>query len=162
MKGIKGNKFIDNGEWYIGYAANGKTFKFDKENIDLINKYTWTVDSDGYVRTRSKGYHLFMHRLIMGMNIKEIDHKNLDKSDNRKENLRECTRSQNQMNRGLSSNNTSGAKGVSWRKDLNKWAASIRIEGKLITLGKYIILQDAINARMKAEQKYCGEFGRAI
>ena len=54
--------------------------------------------------------------------------------------------------------NTSGHKGVSWDKSRNKWYAYITVNYKLINLGRFSILEDAIEARKKAEIKYFGEY----
>ena len=53
-----------------------------------------------------------------------------------------------------SSNNTSGQKGVFWNKVTKRWQSGITIKGKRIYLGCYVDKQDAINARLEAEEKY--------
>ena len=87
-----------------------------------------------------------------------IDHINGSKGDNRIENLRQATRSQNLANQKINSVNTSGLKGVSWRKDRNKWHTQIRVSGKLKHLGYYIDKHEAHVAYCKAADKYHGEF----
>ena len=72
--------------------------------------------------------------------------------------MRITTASQSMMNRGLSSNNTSGVTGVSWSKTMNKWRARINVNGKEINLGYFNKFEDAVKARKKAEEKYFGEF----
>lgn len=86
------------------------------------------------------------------------DHKNANKHDNRKENLRDATHSQNNMNRGVQSNSTSGITGVRWDKRQQKWTAKIKINKRTISLGSYVLKEDAIKARKEAEEKYFGEF----
>jgi hypothetical protein len=66
-----------------------------------------------------------------------MDHKNLNRADDRWSNLREATASQNQANILKKSSNTSGAKGVCWRKDSRKWQAQICINGKRRYLGSF-------------------------
>jgi hypothetical protein len=61
---------------------------------------------------------------------KEIDHINGDRSDNRIDNLRAVTRSENQCNRGVLANNTSGYPGVSWHKKSNAWLVRVMKDGK--------------------------------
>jgi len=68
---------------------------------------------------------------------KMIDHINHIKNDNRIENLREVTDSENGHNRGTPKNNSSGYKGVSWAKANKKWKSQIRIDNKYIFLGYY-------------------------
>ena len=62
------------------------------------------------------------------------------------------------QNKGLQKRNTSGHKGVSWDKSKNKWYTYITVNYKLINLGRFSILEDAIEARKKAEIKYFGEY----
>ena len=63
-----------------------------------------------------------------------VDHKDLDKINNRWKNLREATFSQNRANILPYKNNKSGFKGISWYKPANKWVCRIGIDGKRIHL----------------------------
>ena len=95
------------------------------------------------------------HQIVMGQ--KEgylVDHINQNPLDNRKENLRFVIPTANAINSKVPKNNKSGYKGVSWRKDSNKWRAQITIQGKIICLGTYERIEDAIEARRIAEDKY--------
>ena len=87
-----------------------------------------------------------------------VDHINLNPLDNRKMNLRICTKQQNEMNRPLRNNNTSGITGVSLYKQTNKWRAYIEYNQKYIHLGLFDTKEDAIKARKQAEIKYFGEY----
>jgi hypothetical protein len=62
------------------------------------------------------------------------------------------------MNHIISSNNTSGISGVNWDKNLQKWRARITVNYKRINLGVYANFEDAKIARLKAEEKYFGEY----
>ena len=73
----------------------------------------------------------------------EVDHLNRDKADNRLQNLREVTKSQNQWNRGLQKNNTSGVSGVSWCNFTDRWAVTIKVGGAKCRLGRHDTLFDA-------------------
>lgn len=90
-----------------------------------------------------------------------IDHDDLDKSNNRWENLRPATKSQNGANRRVLSNNTSGHKGVSWHVRLQKWQAYITVEGKRRHLGSFNSAQEASSAYMREAVASFGEFARA-
>lgn len=83
-----------------------------------------------------------------------IDHINHDPSDNRIENLRVVSNDENQRNREISSNNTSGATGVRRHRGSSRWEARIGFEGKFIYLGIFLSKQKAIEARKKAETKF--------
>lgn len=162
----KYNKFEINQELCIGHCDNGESFMCDKEDYDLIKDYYWKFDNNGYVKasTLRDGYgchksSIFLHRLILNCSDDEIvDHINGNKSDNRRSNLRICTHSQNSMNRHTTSHNKCGKVGVTYRAYKNKYEAYIYVNGKNIYLGCYTDKDDAIKARIKAEQKYYGEF----
>ena len=83
-----------------------------------------------------------------------IDHRNGIRDDDRWENLREATRSQNHQNIILKSNNTSGYMGVNWSKKHKKWAARIGIDGKRIFLGRFDTPEEAYEAYLKAKKEY--------
>ena len=91
----------------------------------------------------------------------DIDHVNMNPGDNRWANLRLATRSQNLMNTTERSDNKSGRKGVSWRADIEKWHARITLDGKIVLLGNFTQLEDAVAAREAAEPKYHAEFARS-
>lgn len=147
----------------------------DDGDFDLISKYNgWRFCKvTGYAfkqkyicklpNGKEKYERILMHRLIMdcpkGM---VVDHINRNKLDNRKENLRICTQSQNCFNSKLSKNNKSGFQGVSWLKCANKWHARIMVNRKTIYLGIFSELEDAIKARKQGEEKYFNNFTRTI
>jgi len=83
-----------------------------------------------------------------------IDHINGDASDNRISNLRECTPSQNSRNCRVSSRNTSGKIGVTFFKRTGKWRAWITVDRKCVSLGYHDNFDDAVAARVSAEQKF--------
>ena len=96
-----------------------------------------------------------MHRLILGAKEGQcVDHINGDPLDNRKENIRICTLSQNSQNRRQRKDNTSGLKGVSWAKREKKWVSYIRSGGKHLWLGYFNDKNDAAKAYDKAVIKY--------
>ncbi|MCA0032733.1 HNH endonuclease signature motif containing protein [Mesorhizobium sp. B263B2A] len=86
----------------------------------------------------------------------EIDHDNGDRSDNRIENLRKATKSQNQRNAGQRVNNTSGVHGVNWKPRNDgfegRWVARIWNGPRHIYLGVFASLRDAQIARKAAER----------
>lgn len=118
---------------------------------------------DGYIVIHLDGVVYRAHRLAWYVMTGEwlppeqdLDHRNGERSDNRFHNLRKATRSENNdnPNNKLRSDNVSGTRGVSWRADTNKWHARIKIKGKIILLGDYIELEDAVAARKAAEAHY--------
>lgn len=134
-------------------------FMIDVDNVDLIIKYRWSINANGYVTGWKDGSVALLHRIITNAKKGEfVDHINGDKLDNRLSNLRIVTNQQNCMNRKLVSNNTSGVTGVYWNKGMSKWQAQIMYKRKYMYLGCYDNIEDAVKARKDAEKKYFGEF----
>ena len=106
---------------------------------------------------------IFMHRLIANTpGDLETDHRNRNTLDNRRDNLRPCTSSQNQANRGPNRNNTSGYRGVSWCKADQCWVATIRVNYRKIWLGRFVEIEDAVAAYQAAAALYFGEFAAHV
>lgn len=82
-----------------------------------------------------------------------IDHINGNKIDNRLENLRLATNSQNQQNRPAPKNNSSGYRGVTWHKAVNKWMARICHKGQRKTIGFFDTPEDAYKAYKEEAKK---------
>lgn len=135
--------------------------EYDKRSGLLFWKDTRGVagyyDPNGYVQVRISGRLFQAHQLIYlmeyGTMVPLIDHINGNKHDNRLSNLRAATKQVNAINSKLPSNNKSGVKGVSWHKAGQKWTAQIKHNQKKIHLGSYSKLEDAIEARLKAEEE---------
>lgn len=161
-KSFTQNKYELNKYSYgIGYLDDNTGFYFDKEDYTKIKDIKWKLDKDGYLVKTTQKTTLIMHRIIMNAQKGDIvDHINGNKLDNRKENLRIVTAQQNAMNRGLGTHNKSGKVGVSYNNAMNKWVASIKTNGKSIHLGYYTEINDAIKARVEAEEKYFKEYRR--
>lgn len=117
-----------------------------------------------YIRLNVCGNQIYLHQAIFLMHHgylpKCIDHINGNSFDNRIENLRETNQSLNTANSLLSKANTSGYKGVVWRKDTKKWMAQIVKDRKRYGLGSFDNIEDAANAYKVAAEKFFGEFAR--
>jgi len=83
--------------------------------------------------------------------VPTVDHINRDRSDDRLANLREADHAFQNVNKPKQRNNTSGHRGVYWRKDANKWWARIQIGNRMHNLGAFESLIEALNARQTAE-----------
>lgn len=100
----------------------------------------WHVGSSGYVMSDKRidgkrvmvHLHRFIHPPALGM---VVDHKNQDKLDNRRDNLRDATKSLNALNSKISTTNKSGRKGVSWHRGSGRWRAALWLDGRQIHLG---------------------------
>jgi hypothetical protein len=128
----------------------------DPDDVSLIEDRRWRV-SDGYaVASLNQGKTLRMHRVIMGLAFGdglEVDHMNHDRLDNRRVNLRVVTHAQNDQNRP-SLQRTSMYRGVSWDKLNHSWRATVRPEGRQITLGHYVAELDAARAAEAARRAH--------
>lgn len=139
----------------------GKNIYFYECDYDLIKHFKWCIDGSGYAFSYSKtnkGYaRIYMHHLLGG---KFYDHKNRNRIDNRRCNLRKCTRQQNSMNTSKQANTTSKYKGVSLKNDgrNKKWQSNIRVNNKLIYLGNYYHEEEAAVAYNKAAIEFFKEF----
>lgn len=154
-KNFKGNEYTIKDNYCIGITSNtNKEFLFDLEDFETIKNYTWFETEYGYLCTlKSKRF----HRIILDIDDDmQVDHINNNKLDNRKCNLRIVSRSKNCMNKQIRPDNRLGITGV-YKTD-NKYRSYICKERKLIYLGAFDNLDDAIKARKEAEEKYFGEF----
>ncbi len=145
--------------------TKGKFALVNDEDFEYLNRWRWYCHSHGYAVRKPKRVIIYMHRLIL--NIPKgmfTDHKNLNKLDNRRSNLRIANENQNHMNCGLRSNNKSGYKGVWWffdkRSNWGKWAVAIKFYKKSIHLGYFKTAKEGALAYNEAAVKYFGEFAR--
>ena len=148
-----------------------RLFHYDKDTgIVTRNVYTSSRSKIGDVVGSFDKYHGYLrvninhksyriHRIIfLWMNgdfpKHQVDHINQIRTDNRWVNLREVTHKDNLRNLSLRGTNTSGFNGVNWNKATSKWLSYIRVDGKLIRLGLYESIIDAVAARISANTKY--------
>lgn len=155
------NKYLFVDDYVVGTCFDGREFKVDRADFDLISPYIWHIDKNNYVITKTKqGRVIKQHRLIMGVvdtPTIEVDHIYHDTHDNRRAKLRLVTRSINCFNRRLSSLNTSGVAGVYWSDAAQKWAVQINKDGKRQYLGVYDTIEEAAAVRRQAEQFMYGQ-----
>jgi hypothetical protein len=121
-------------------------------------KKAGTVNTNGYLVITIDGKKHKAHRLAFfyenGYMPKLIDHIDRNKLNNSIINLRDTTSSINQYNTSLQKNNSSGIKGVYFRKSKNKFIAQIKLDKKNIHLGYFDNIEEASKARKLAELKY--------
>jgi hypothetical protein len=108
----------------------------DDEDYVLISQYNWYYN-DGYAKAYHKGKRLRMHRIILNAKKQQVDHRNRNRLDNRKCNLRLCTLKENNRNINMRKDNTSGYKGVSLDKTTGHWKPLVYVDGKAKTCGQF-------------------------
>lgn len=154
------------GKYGKGWTDNGDEFWFDLEDYDKIKNYSWHVHhkyivSSGF-GSKEERKEISMHRLVMNNPDKEFDVDHIcteRKYDNRKGNLRLVNRSQNNINKVIQKNNTSGVPGVKKSsKSKGKWEVCISINKKYTYLGTFADFDEAVAVRKAAEIKYYGEY----
>lgn len=109
----------------------------DDEDFALVSQYKWYCN-EGYAVTYHKGKRVRMHRLLMDAKPgQQVDHRNRNRLDNRRSNLRICTLADNNRNITLRKDNTSGYKGVSLDKTTGHWKPLVYVNGKAKTFGQF-------------------------
>lgn len=136
----------------------------DDDDYERHAQYRWCFDGRYAVRrkrdTDGVSRKVYLHHEIMGKppTGMEIDHKNRNKLDCRRENLRLCTVAQNRQNGSLQSSNKSGYRGVHFSKHVRKWVAQITTNGKMRHLGIFKTAEAASRAYNTAAMNLHGEF----
>jgi hypothetical protein len=130
----------------FAYDGNGLVRSVTKGKAKSGAK-SFQATSAGYRGFKVNGKLVLEHRLVwlyhFGYMPELIDHINGDRADNRIENLRVATSSENICNSKLSKRNKSGTKGVTWAEDRKKWRVQIRHLGQKKCLGDFDKLEDA-------------------
>ena len=145
-------------------TRKGEEILVDDEDYEVLSQYVWHIERTGYAKRgfkiKGRCKSMLMHRQILGLEIGvkvDVDHINGNRRDNRRCNIRICTRAQNMCNREKLSNNTSGYKGVSL-KDGSRWCAQIKINGRKKHIGCFDTPEQAHAAYCRAALEAHGEF----
>ena len=145
--------------------SNGQVALVDNEDFYLLSHLgSWQISTKGYAHMKKwngkKYQSLNMARVVMGLKIfdkNKVDHKNLNKLDNRRNNLRICDDTLNNLNVAKRRGNyTSKYKGV--HKKINRWRVAITLNGKKRNIGSFVNEKDAARAYNKEARKLFGEF----
>jgi len=140
----------------------------DSSDADWLNCWDWGINRSKsgkiyavrYFRKNSNRGLIYLHRAVLGFPQGEVDHINGNTLDNRRENLRVCTHQQNQCNRKIGKNNTSGFKGVYFNKNNNNYRSEICFKNKKYFLGYFKSALEASKAYNKKSIELHGNFSR--
>ena len=147
--------------------TQGKFAMIDDKDYKLLSQFKWYASKShygGYVAQHSyienkRHRTILMHRMITdALPNMTVDHKNHNRLDNQKHNLRVCTNAQNNYNRGPKRNSTSKYKGVYLLKQSNNWCSQITKKGKIEYLGTFKTQEDAAKAYDKVALELFGNY----
>lgn len=146
--------------------TQGQVAMVDDEDFAALSQYQWCAEKKEHTWYASRAVYagdrkcknVYMHRELSGaVRGSEVDHKNGNGLDNRRENIRVCSRGQNAMNLGLRKDSTSGFKGVSWHA--GKWLMQISTKAGRLRVRHVSKLAAALDYNIQAMRHY-GEFAR--
>lgn len=151
--------------------TQGKYALVDNEDFEYLNQWKWSYGCGGYAirvqylgggQANKKQQMIYMHKLLLSELGKKTDHKDTNKLNNSRSNLRVCTQADNTANQSLKSSNTSGFKGVVRvaRNQRKPWAAQIAPRGKGKFLGYFMTKEEAALAYNRAARLAFGEFAK--
>ncbi|MGA2173235.1 MAG: HNH endonuclease [Sedimentisphaerales bacterium] len=152
------------------YLGEGNWAILDKQDYYRLGNYKWYVNGNGFkfyafrniILGPGKTRMLSMHRDVMGFpKGMLVDHRNHDTLDNRRENLRLATHSQNTCNKQDKRKGCSSQyRGVSFDRKRKYWNVQVVREGEMVYFGRYKDEVEAAKAYDEAAKKYHGEFAR--
>lgn len=147
--------------------TQGKVALVDDADYPKVAKYKWFLRKEKYTGYAARSYKkpdgrvgvIRMHRLILDApSHLDVDHINGNGLDNRRCNIRLCTRQENVWNTRARHGKTSRYKGVCWDKASKKWKAQINIDGKKHSIGRFTKEKEAAKAYQKKAKEAFGEF----
>lgn len=145
----------------------GRIALVDDQDFNLVSQFKWRSFSPRNVfyavanikAPKGKGHGLLMHRLLMGVKGKSIDHINGNGLDNRRENLRLATAKQNAFNIPKRKGCTSRFKGVSWDASKKRWESKLMADRKIF-IGRFSDEVEAAKAYDNAAVEHFGSFAK--
>jgi len=146
----------------LEYREGVLYWKTTRSRLAIAGSKVGMIGTSGYLQTKIDGARQMNHRVIFlmhhGYMPTFVDHIDNNKLNNRIENLREATKSQNGHNVGIRSSNTSGVKGVYWKKSDRKWCVRAWCHGKRRYFGLYDDLELADLVAREARNKFHREY----
>jgi HNH endonuclease len=146
--------------------TQGKVALVDDVDYPAVSQFKWHAQrapNTFYAlrklpKVGGKSRRISLHRFLLG-GVRRIDHRDGDGLNNRRENLRPATTSQNAWGRCRKRAGASSKyRGVCWETSLQRWRADIEIRGKKLNLGRFVYEVEAAKAYDTAARRYFGEF----
>jgi AP2 domain. len=139
--------------------TQGKVTLVDDDMFEYLNQWKWRCGKGGYALRTSKGEDIYLHHLVLTTpEGKQVDHIDRNTFNNCRSNLRLCNKSENQRNRPLSKNNTSGFKGITYCMRDHVWFSRIKLFFKEMHLGSFKTSEEAAHVYDKRAVELFGEF----
>lgn len=143
--------------------SRGLVAKIDDADYERANQYKWSAFGRKRVYagrndwSSGKSHTVMLHRFILsapdGLFVDHIDH---DTLNCQRTNMRLCSKLENNRNKLIYSNNTSGYKGVTWDAESGNWAAQTRVKGRSVKIGRF---SDPLEAALAYDAKAKELFG---
>lgn len=141
--------------------VKGSDSVVDDDIFEFVKNIKWHLNKAGYICYSKNNNKVFLHRLIANTPDGYVtDHINGNKLDNLRSNLRVTTDKYNRINSGMRSDNSSGFRGVWYRKNRKRWQSEIKIDGKKYSLGCYSTPEEAASAYNKKAIELFGTYAR--
>ena len=154
LKHKQNDFYIYNDIVFVKYSNNDKYFICDLDDWEKLKNYYWADNGNGYASSGIGYFHRIVTNCPANMEVDHIYQVSNGVCDNRKTNLRIVTKKENTFNKKSISKSKAEHKGIIYDTDREKWRVYISINGRYKYLGRFDSLDDAIEARRKAEIKY--------
>ena len=151
---------------YLEYRDGGLYWKVSPNPRAKVGGIAGTINAAGYRDIRLHKKQIYAHRAVFlihhGYVPERLDHINGDKADNRIENLRPASASENGYNRKRRSDTAAKAKNITWCKKDRRWLVRVNANGSAVYVGSFSALDEAKSAATAARIQYHGAFARHV
>jgi hypothetical protein len=149
---------------YLDYKEGKLFWKKQPSSVISVGSEAGHINLHGYVQIKIFNKRFYAHRIIFfmfnGYFPQEVDHIDGNKSNNKIENLRASTKSQNNMNSKKRKDNTSGIKGITWDKHRKKWKTYLQSNKIRYYLGSYVDIEMATQVINEFRKQQHNEYAR--